>query len=175
MELRTAMDPAAGAAAIQRQVRAMDRDLPIVNIETQADFAAESLGTERLMSKLAGAFAILALALASIGLYGVLAYDVAQRSREIAIRIAIGAKPSDLLGLVFRHGLRLVVPGGIVGLAGALAVPSVLTSILFGVGPADPLTLAGTALLLGLVALVACYLPARRAMAGDPLLALRSS
>jgi predicted permease len=175
MELRTAMDSAAGAAAIQRQVRAIDRDLPLVSIETQAEFAAESLGTERLMSKLAGAFAILALVLASIGLYGVLAYDVAQRSREIAIRIAIGAKPADLLRLVLRHGLRLVIPGAVVGLAGALAVPSVLTSILFGVSPVDPLTLAGTALLLTMVALLACYLPARRAMAGDPLLALRSS
>ncbi|MFY9550784.1 MAG: ABC transporter permease [Thermoanaerobaculia bacterium] len=174
IELRTAMDAAAGAAAIRGQVQAIDRDLPLVSSETQAEFAAESLGTERLMSKLAGAFAILALLLASIGLYGVLAYDVAQRAREMAIRIAIGAKPGDLLRLVLGHGFRLVLPGALVGLAAALAVPRVLTSILFGVSPSDPPTLAGTTLLLVLVALLACYLPARRAMRGDPLIALRS-
>ncbi len=173
--LRTAGDAAAGAVAIRRQVQAVDRDLPIVSVETQSEFAAESLGTERLMSKLAGAFAILALLLASIGLYGVLAYDVVQRAREIAIRIAIGAKPSDLFRLVLGDGFRLVLPGALVGLAAALAVPRVLTSILFGVSPSDPLTLAGATVSLALVALLACYLPARRAMAGDPLLALRSS
>lgn len=173
--LRTTMDAAAGAAAIRRHVQAIDGGLPIVGAETQSEFAAESLGTERLMSKLAGAFAILALLLASIGLYGVLAYDVAQRAREIAIRIAIGAKPADLLRLVVGQGFRLVLPGALVGLAAAFAVPRVLTSILFGVSPSDPLTLAGTTLLLVLVALLACYIPARRAMAGDPLLALRSS
>ena len=174
IELRTSMDAAAGAGAIRRQVQAIDPDLPLVSADTQAEVAAESLGTERLVAKLAGAFAILALLLASIGLYGVLAYDVAQRTREIAIRIAIGAKPGDLLRLVLGHGFRLVLPGALVGLAAALAVPRVLTSILFGVSPADPLTLAGTTLLLVLVALLACYLPARRAMAGDPVLALRS-
>jgi predicted permease len=174
IELRTSMDAAAGAATIRRQVQAIDPDLPLVSADTQAEVAAESLGTERLVAKLAGAFAILALLLASIGLYGVLAYDVAQRTREIAIRIAIGAKPGDLLRLVLGHGFRLVLPGALVGLAAALAVPRVLTSILFGVSPADPLTLAGTTLLLVLVALLACYLPARRAMAGDPVLALRS-
>jgi predicted permease len=173
--LRTAGDAAAGAVAIRRQVQAVDTDLPIVSVETQSQFAAESLGTERLMSKLAGAFAMLALLLASIGLYGVLAYDVVQRAREIAIRIAIGAKPRDLFRLVLGDGFRLVLPGALVGLAAALAVPRVLTSILFGVSPSDPLTLAGATVLLALVALLACYLPARRAMAGDPLLALRSS
>jgi predicted permease len=175
IELRTGMDAAAGVATIMREVQAIDRDLPLVSAETQADFAGESLGTERLMSELAGAFAILALILAGVGLYGVLAHDVAQRAREIAIRIAIGATPADLRRLVLRHGFRLILPGALVGLMAALAVPRVLTSLLFGVGPADPLTLAGTSLSLVLVALLACYLPARRAMAGDPLLALRSS
>ncbi len=173
--LRTAGDAAAAAVAIRRQLQAVDRDLPIVSVETQSEFAAESLGTERLMSKLAGAFAILALLLASIGLYGVLAYDVVQRAREIAIRIAIGAKAGDLFRLVLGDGFRLVLPGALVGLAAALAVPRALTSILFGVSPSDPLTLAGAILSLALVALLACYLPARRAMSGDPLLALRSS
>ncbi len=172
--LRTAMDAKAGAAAIRREVQAIDKDLPIVSVETQSEFAAESLGTERLMSKLAGAFAVLALLLASIGLYGVLAYGVAQRAREIAIRIAIGAKPGDLLRLVLGDGLRLILPGALVGLAAALVVPRALASILFGVSPSDPVTLAGATLLLVFVALLACYIPARRAMAGDPLLALRN-
>lgn len=174
IELRMATDAATDAAAIRRQVQAIDKDLPLVSVESQSAFAAESVGTERLMSQLAGAFAILALLLASIGLYGVLAYDVAQRAREIAIRIAVGARPRDLFGLVLRQGFRLVVPGALVGLASSLAVPRVLTSILFGVSPADPLTLGGAILVLVLVALFACYVPAQRAMAGDPLLALRS-
>ena len=173
--LRTAGDAAGSAAAIRRQVQAIDQDLPLVGAETQAELAVESLGTERLMSKLSGAFAILALLLASIGLYGVLAYEVASRTREIGIRIAIGARPSDLLRLVLGYGFRLVLLGALIGLAAALAVPRVLTSFLFGVGPTDPLTLAGTTLLLILVALLACYLPVRRAMRGDPLIALRSS
>ena len=173
--LRTAGDAAGSAAAIRRQIQAIDRDLPLVSAETQAELAVESLGTERLMSKLSGAFAILALLLASIGLYGVLAYEVASRTREIGIRIAIGARPSDLVRLVLGYGFRLVLLGVLIGLAAAFAVPRVLTSFLFGVGPTDPLTLAGTTLLLILVALLACYLPVRRAMRGDPLIALRSS
>ena len=175
IELRTAVNASTSVATVMREVQAIDRDLPLISAETQADFANESLGTERLMSELAGSFAILALLLAAIGLYGVLTYDVGQRAREIAIRIAIGATPADLRRLVLKHGLKLILPGALVGLAAAFAVPRVLTSLLFGVAPADPLTLAGTTLALALVALLACYLPARRAMAGDPLLALRSS
>jgi len=172
--LRTASNAAADSASIRRQVQAIDPDLPLVSSETQAQLASESLGTERLMSKLAGAFAILALLLASIGLYGVLAYEVETRTHEIGIRVAIGAKPSDLLRLVLGDGVRLALLGASIGLAAALAVPRVLASFLFGVSPADPLTLAGTTLLLVLVTLLACYIPARRAMRGDPLTALRS-
>ena len=174
IEIRTAVNAAAGAAAIRRQAQALDPELPLVSAGTQAEFAAESLGTERLMSELAGAFAILALVLAAVGLYGVLSHDVAQRAREMAIRVAIGATHADLRRLVLERGLKLILPGALVGLAVALAVPRVLTSILFGVGPVDLLTLAGTSLLLAMVALLACYIPARRAMASDPLLALRS-
>jgi putative ABC transport system permease protein len=174
IELRTEMEAAAGAAAIGRQVQALGGDLPVVSVETQADAAAGSVGTERLMSELAAASSVLAVVLASIGLYGVLAFDVARRAREIAIRLAIGAQAGDLVRLVLARGARLVLPGTAVGIAGALVVPRLLHSLLFGLGVVDPLTFIGAPLVLLLVALVACYIPARRAMKGDPLLALRS-
>ncbi|HEY4229323.1 MAG TPA: ABC transporter permease [Thermoanaerobaculia bacterium] len=173
--LRLASQSAADSVRIQSQVQAIDPRLPLVRSETQAQLASESLGTERLMAKLSAAFAVLALLLASIGLYSVLAYEFETRTQEMGIRVAIGASPSDLLRLVLGYGVRLSLVGAFVGLAAALAVPRVLTSLLFGVGPADPLTLAGAGLLLAVVTLLACYLPARRAMRGDPLTALRSS
>ena len=173
--LRMAANATANPDWIRRQVQAIDPNLPLVSSETQAELAAESLGTERLVSKLSGAFAILALLLASIGLYGVLAYEFETRTREIGIRVAVGAKPSDLLRLVLGYGVRLSLLGAVIGLATALAVPRALASLLFGVGPADPLTLVGAVVLLAVVTLLACYLPARRAMREDPLTALRSS
>jgi len=173
--LRIASYASVGSVSIRRQVQAIEPDLPLVSSETQAQLASESLGTERLMSTLSGAFAILALLLASIGLYGVLAYEFETRRHEMGIRLAIGARPSDLLRLAMGYGARLALLGAFIGLAAALAVPHVFASLLFGVGPADPVTLAGAALLLALVTLLACYLPARRAMRGDPLTALRSS
>ncbi len=173
--LRMASQSPADSVRIQSQVQAIDPRLPLVLSETQAQLASESLGTERLMAKLSAAFAVLALLLAAIGLYSVLAYEFQTRTREMGIRIAIGASPSDLLRLVLGYGVRLSLFGAVVGLAAALAVPRVLTSLLFGVGPADPLTLAGAGLLLAIVTLLACYLPARRAMRGNPLTALRAS
>jgi len=173
--LRMATGAATNPDWIRRQVQAIDPNLPLVSSQTQAELAAESLGTERLMSKLSSAFAVLALILASIGLYGVLAYEFETRRREMGIRVAIGAKPSDLLRLVMGYGARLSLLGAVIGLATALAVPRALASLLFGVGPADPLTLVGSVVLLTFVTLLACYLPARRAMREDPLTALRSS
>jgi putative ABC transport system permease protein len=174
IELRTE-GRVAEVASLRRAIQAIERELPVVGVKTQGELLAESVGTERLMAALCGAFAILALLLACVGLYGVLAYSVAQRRQEIAIRAALGASPSDLLRWVLGYGVRLVSAGIILGLAVTPAVARVLSSSLFGVGAADPPTLLGAALALLIVAAAASFLPARRAMRADPLIALRST
>ncbi|HEX8179611.1 MAG TPA: ABC transporter permease [Pyrinomonadaceae bacterium] len=175
-EVRTANEPTAVVAAIRQAMRGVDGNLPLSNVKTQMQQADQTLAMERLFAKLLSFFALLAQTLAAVGLYGVLAWSVAQRTREIGIRMALGASRTDVLKMVLRQGMTLTLIGVGLGLAGAYALTKYLvslTSMLYGVQPADPLTFAGIALLLTLVAFVACYVPARRATTVDPMIALR--
>jgi putative ABC transport system permease protein len=133
----------------------------------------ESLGTQRLSMTLLATLASLALILAAVGIYGVMSYTVSQRTHEIGIRLAIGAQPRDVFRLVLGHGMTLTLIGVVVGLMGAFGLTRLMTGMLFSVEPTDPATFAGIAVLLIGVALVACYLPGRRATRVDPLVALR--
>ena len=173
--IRTAGDPAAFATTLRREVQALDKDQPIYNVRTMDDVVANSLGTRRVSMQLFAVFAIAALLLAAIGIYGVMAYSVTQRTQEIGIRMALGAQKSDVLALVIRQGMTLTVIGVVVGLAGAFALTRVIANLLFGVAATDPLTFVAIPLLLLFVALVACYLPARRAARLDPTIALAQS
>jgi putative ABC transport system permease protein len=156
-------------------VQALDRDQPIYNVRTMDDVVANSLGTRRVSMQLFAVFAVAALLLAAIGIYGVMAYSVTQRTQEIGIRMALGAQRADVLGLVIRQGMRLTVIGVVVGVAGALALTRLMASLLFGVAATDPLTFVVIPLLLLFVAMVACYLPARRAARLNPTVALAQS
>jgi putative ABC transport system permease protein len=173
--IRTAGDPAAFTPTLRREVQALDKDQPIYNVRTMDDVVANSLGTRRVSMQLFAVFAIAALLLAAIGIYGVMAYSVTQRTREIGIRMALGAQRSDVLALVIRQGMRLTVIGVVVGVAGAFALTRLMANLLFGVAATDPLTFAVIPLLLLFVAFVACYLPARRAARLDPTIALAQS
>ena len=173
--IRTAGDPAAFATTLRHEVQALDKDQPIYNVRTMDDVVANSLGTRRVSMQLFAVFAIAALLLAAIGIYGVMAYSVTQRTHEIGIRMALGAQKADVLALVIRQGMTLTVIGVVVGLAGAFALTRLLTNLLFGVAATDPLTFVAIPLLLLFVALVACYLPARRAARLDPKIALAQS
>jgi putative ABC transport system permease protein len=170
--IRTAGDAAAFAPTLRREVQALDKDQPIYNVRTMDDVVANSLGTRRVSMQLFAVFAGAALLLAAIGIYGVMAYSVTQRTQEIGIRMALGAQKSDVLALVIRQGMTLTVIGVVVGLAGAFALTRLLANLLFGVAATDPLTFVAIPLLLLFVALVACYLPARRAARLDPTIAL---
>jgi putative ABC transport system permease protein len=172
--VRTASDPAAFAATLRREVQALDKDQPIYNVRTMDDVVANSLGTRRVSMQLFAVFAGAALLLAAIGIYGVMAYSVTQRTHEIGIRMALGAQKSDVLGLVIQQGMTLTVIGVVVGLVGAFSLTRLIASLLFGVAATDPLTFVAIPLLLLFVALVACYLPARRAARLDPIEALAS-
>ena len=170
--VRTAGDPAAFAATVRHEVQALDKDQPVYNVRTMDDVVANSLGTRRVSMQLFAVFAAAALLLAAIGIYGVMAYSVTQRTQEIGIRMALGAQKSDVLGLVIRQGMMLTGIGVAVGLAGAFALTRLIANLLFGVAATDPLTFFAIPLLLLFVALVACYLPARRAARLDPKIAL---
>ena len=175
LHVRADSDAATLAAAVRREVQALDPTLSVFNVRTLEDQVAESLAPLRTNVILLTTFGILALLLASIGLYGVASYSVAQRTREIGVRMALGARPSSVLGLVLRRSLVLVAAGLVIGLGGAVALSLLVPAeLLATVSPRDPATFAATALLLAAVALVATYVPARRATKIDPLLALRA-
>jgi len=173
MEVRTATEPGAAATAVRDAMRDVDANLPVVQIITQKAQTEGTLQNERSLSTLSTVFGILALLLACLGLYGIAAYSVAARTREIGIRMALGARPVEVHRMVIRQGMRLAAIGIALGLAGALVVSRILASLLFGVSGADSLIYAGVSILLILVALAACYIPARRAAAVDPMIALR--
>ena len=170
--VRTAGDPAAFATTVRREVQALDKDQPVYNTRTMDEVVANSLGTRRVSMQLFAVFAGAALLLAALGIYGVMAYSVTQRTQEIGIRMALGAQKSDVLGLVIRQGMLLTLIGVGVGMAAALGFAQIIASLLFGVPATDPTTFLGVSLLLIVVALIACYLPARRAARLDPTVAL---
>jgi putative ABC transport system permease protein len=170
--IRTAGDPAAFANTLRREVQALDKDQPVYNVRTFDDIVMNSLGTRRVSMQLFTVFACAALLLAAVGIYGVMAYSVTQRTQEIGIRMALGAQKGDVLRMIVRQGMTLTVIGVGVGLLGAFVLTRVIANLLFGVNAADPATFATVALLLAFVALLACYLPARKAARLDPMKAL---
>jgi predicted permease len=172
-EVRTAVDPRTIISAVRGAVSQLDENLPVHNMKTESEQIERSLFQERLIARLSSFFGGLSLLLACVGLYGLLSYEVARRMREIGVRMALGARPPDILRFIVGQGIALSAAGAMLGILGALGVTRYLGSLLYGVRPYDPLTFFGVALLLGLVALAACYIPARRAMRVDPMVALR--
>jgi predicted permease len=172
-EVRTAANPRATIPGVRSVVSRLDNNLPIFDITTQSEMIDRSLFEARLIARLSSLFAALSLALACVGLYGLLSYEITRRTREIGVRMALGARPSDILGFIVRHGLGLTALGTVLGIAAALAITRYLGSFLYGVKPSDPFTFAAVAILLALVAFAASYFPARRAMHVEPMIALR--
>ena len=173
-EVRAEVEPSALVPAIRQVALALDKDVPLANVKTQTDAIDEVLVQERVFARLASLFGGLALVLASIGLYGTMAYTVARRTSEIGIRMAIGAKPADIVGMVLGESVRLVLVGSVAGLAAAVATTRVIRSQLYGLTPHDPIVLIGAALALIAVTMLAACVPARRASLVDPLRALRN-
>ncbi|MFL6516162.1 MAG: ABC transporter permease [Chthoniobacterales bacterium] len=175
MVVRTSGDPVSLAPGVRREVLTLDKDQPVYNVRTMGEVVVNSIRTRRLSMLLFAAFAGAALLLAALGIYGVMAYSVTQRVREIGIRMALGAQAGDVLRMVVRQGMTLALFGVGIGLVAAFGMSRVLASLLFGTNPTDPATFAAISLLLVLVALIACYLPARRAARLDPIKALAQS
>jgi putative ABC transport system permease protein len=161
------------APAVRQQIAQVDGDLPVTVVRSMQEIVSQSFGQRQVTLWLLGAFAAAALVLAAIGIYGLLAYSVEQRRQEMGIRRALGAQPTDILRLVLREGLILTLAGIATGLAGALAINRAIAALLFRVSPTDPVIFAGMALLFVAVALIASYLPARRALEVEPLVAIR--
>jgi predicted permease len=173
LAVRTSLDAASVSSAIREQVSAVDKGLPVYNIATMDQLVSNSVAQPRLNLSLLVAFAALALGLAAVGVYGVMAVAVTERTHEFGIRLALGASPDDVLKQVILEGGRLAALGLALGVIAALVLTRLMASLLFGVKPSDPLTLGLAAALLAFVALAACYIPARRATRVDPMVALR--
>jgi macrolide transport system ATP-binding/permease protein len=173
LSVRTGLEPAATIALLRELVKSLDASVPVFGVRTLAQQKDGSLALQRMAATLLSGFGVLALMLASLGIYGVLAYSVSRRTREIGVRMALGAQVADVLGLVLRQGFGLVMVGMALGLASAFAATRLLRSFLYEVKPLDPLTFGSVVLLLAFVALLACWLPARRAAKVDPMVTLR--
>jgi putative ABC transport system permease protein len=172
--LRSAMDPASLIPAIREAVLSIDPGVPVSDVQSLTQLRSASIATDRFRTVVLATFALLALALAAIGVYGVISYGVVQRSREIGIRVALGARRSEILRLVVGEGMLTVSIGIAVGILAAMGLSRFIASLLYAVRPNDPATLAAISTLIAAVALAACILPARRAMRVDPATTLRS-
>jgi putative ABC transport system permease protein len=171
--LRGHLDTSAIPDQVRAQVQSLDPTLPVFGAQTLNQTVSASLSQRRFSMEMVGLFALTALLLASLGIYGVISYMVTERTREIGIRLALGAQRQNIIQMVMRHGLRLAIAGAVVGLVGAAVVSQLMAGVLYGIKSTDPLTFVSVALLLIAVALLACYLPARRAVRVDPMIALR--
>jgi putative ABC transport system permease protein len=171
--VRGRLDPVATPVELREQVQSIDPTLPVFGAQELKQTVSASLAERRFLMEIVALFALTALLLAGLGIYGVISYIVSERTHEIGIRIALGAENKSVLQMVLRQGLSLAAAGAAVGLLGAVIVSHLMRGLLYGVRPTDPLTFAGVAILLIGVALLACYIPARRATRVDPLVALR--
>jgi predicted permease len=171
--VRTSANPAVMIPALRQAIWSEDKNTPITDVQTMDQIVSDSVAEPRYQAMLLGSFGALGLILAMVGIYGVISYSVTQRTHEIGVRMALGAQPTNVLRMVIREGMLLAAGGIIVGIAGALALGRVLQSLLFEIKPTDPTTFVSVAIALALVALAACYIPARRAMRVDPMVALR--
>ena len=174
MAVRTGFESASAGGVLRSAVAALDPDLPLFDVRTMEARLSDSVAQPKFQTALLGTFAAMALVMAVIGIYGVMAFSVVQRTHELGIRIALGARRNVVIGLVLRHGAVLAGLGIVIGLAGALALTRVLPTLLFEVKPTDPLTFTMVPVALMGVALFACWLPARRASKVDPMAALRA-
>ena len=161
------------AGPLRETLHSLDSSVTVTSIKTLRQQVDESLHPERLVSALCSVFSLLALTLSCVGLYGILAFQVARRTSEIGVRMALGAHPANIFRLIVLHGMRLTIAGSVLGVFAVLSISSVLTSFLFGLKPTDPLAYLGVSVVLLFSAFIACYIPARRAMAVDPITALR--
>jgi putative ABC transport system permease protein len=174
MVARTSLPPTALAEAVRKTLDEVDRDQPMANIRTMEQAVSKSLAARRATMELVALFASIAIGLACVGVYGVMSYAIGQRAREIGIRIALGAQRREIIGLILKDGMKPSVVGIGAGLAAALLLSRFLEKLLFEVKARDPLVFAASALLLGIVAVLSIYLPARRAARLDPIVALRN-
>lgn len=171
--VRTAQEPGALAAAVRAEIRKMDPNLPIPAIRTMREILSQTVAERRFQMALTVLFAFAALCLGAIGIYGVVSYSVASRTRDIGLRIALGAMRGDVMRWVFAIGFRPVLIGLVAGLFAAVVIGQVLRGLLYGISPTDPVSLSVVAVVLLLTAALACYVPARRAANLDPAIALR--
>ena len=172
--VRAAGDPAALDVAVTRVIHETDPQVPVGRVRAMGSVLDASLGLQRFVMILLSAFGALAIALAVVGIYGLISWFVVRSTRDIGVRLALGALPRDVMALVLRRGMTLALTGGAVGVLGALALTHLLQNLLFEVKAADPVTFVGVTALLGIVAALACYIPARRAARVDPIVSLRS-